>query len=538
MSVGTSTGDASFRGTSSSTRLSFVIIVAITFLVVTTVVLSGTPFGNAFALLLGGVVFALADNLDAVTLDVVFFVGEIAVVVVVEDFALVTRDFAAVAVAAGADARPVFGIVVDDAPVVLRPREIRLLAVSLICLSIIGDFTVLVLARFSRVLAAPLEAGAVLGLDMLRLTPLVVAGFDDEVVVVLVAGEADMGRGFDVAVDNGILADAGDDLTSVVAFVAPLLPVVLLLVVDLAVVGLLLVSCFASPFAVVGFLSDIPLVVLDFCEVAEALAVTFGLVETELSREDTVVFVVAVVAVLAAVVVFVAVLLFAVVVETAALAGPSSCLGRAAGGFFVAADWVALVARAVVVPTAALEGEVGGDFVDAFVVDALVFVVVVEVVFAGRFGVVEVVFVLLELVTTSNANAKAVAAFEASEFFEAILSGAVVDSATSSSFGLSVGNSTISVLFAETLSVVTFSSSVSLLIGISSTSFLFSFSWAGTLLGTKVSLGASSNRSDWAFSLCGCSSMLANTFDTAALFSSVTSTFVSAASSLLNIDSL
>lgn len=541
MSVGTSIGDASFRGTSSSTSLSFVIIVAITFLVVTTVVLSGTPFGKAFALLLGGVVFALADNLDAAILDVVFFVGEIAVVV--EDFALVTRDFVAVA-AAGADARPVFGTVVDDVPpVVLRPRDIRLLAVSLICLSIIGDFTVLLLARFSRVLAAPLEAGAVLGLDMLLLTPLVVAGFGDEVVAVLVAGEADMGRGFDV-VDNGVLVIADDGLASVVVFVAPLLPVVLLLVVDLAVVSLLLATCFVSPFAVVGFLSDMPLVVLGFCEVAEAVAVTFGFVAEELSREDIVVFVVAVVAVLAAVVVFVVVLLFAVgllfavVLETAALADPSSCLGRAAAGFFVATDCVALVPRVLTV-LATLVGEVGVDFVDAaFVVDVLIFVVV-EGVFIRRFVVVEVVFdLVVELVMIPTANAKAVAVFAASESsasiinlldFTAAIDSATASSSSSSSSDLSVGNS------------MAFSLSVSLLIGTPSTSSLFSFSWAGTLLGTKVSVGALSSRSNWviSLSLCSCSSRSpANTLDRATYLSDITSTFVSAASSLLDIDSL
>jgi hypothetical protein len=189
----------------------------------------------------------------------------------------------------------------------------------------------------------------------------------------------------------------------VVFAIAPL--EVLALLAGLAAV--VLPADFASPLVVDFFSAVTP--ALDFDEAAAVAVVVFGFVVPAPKRGETfvndVMVLEATVAAAVVVVVVFAVVILPLVLET--LVVPSSCLGRAAGGFFAAVD-CAVVARTVVLT--AFEGEVGVDFVAVFVAGA-VFVVVVVLFVVGRFAVVEdVAFVFVEHAVVAAVTATAVAA--------------------------------------------------------------------------------------------------------------------------------
>lgn len=343
----------------------------------------GIPFCNTLVSL-KDVRFVALEGVLGVVFDagVDFFVGEIAEAFPLDFPVDNARVFVAVPVAApvavpiDAETRPV--VLGADAP----EREICLLTVSLLCLSINGDLAVVaVIVLLSRGLVVPPEVGAVLGLDA-PLTP--VAG-NFEVDVVLAAEVADAGLGFDVMLD-------ADVLTSVVF-------VVVLVVVGLreALAGFAagLLTDFASPLIVDFFSIGVPLV-FSFDEVV----LVFGLIVPELTRGEELVLVAVVVAALVAIVVVFVMVVLPLMLEIAALVDPSSCLGRVAvlvAGFFVVncvADDVVVVRMVALI---ALEGEVGVDFVAVFVVDAVVAFDVA--VFVGRFAlVVVVVFTFIGLV--------------------------------------------------------------------------------------------------------------------------------------------
>jgi len=287
-------------------------------------------------------------------------------------------------------------------------REICLLTVSLLCLSIDGDFAVIVLPILSRDLDV-LEDGAVRGLVAPVVVPLTLVDscFNGEMDVL-----ADAGLGFAATADCDVFVVVADDvLTSVVFAIAPL-EVLAVALAGLAA-RLVLPVDFASPLVVDFFSAVAP--TLDFDEaVVAAVVVVFGFVVLTVRREEDA-FVVVVdleVTVAAVVVVFAAVILL--VLET--LVVPSSCLGRAAGDFFAAAD-CAVVARMVVLTT--FEGEVG-DFVAVFVVGAAFVVVVVVLFTVRRFAVVEdVAFDFIEHAATAvtAVTVAAVAAAPAICFF-------------------------------------------------------------------------------------------------------------------------
>lgn len=138
LSFGVTTGDRSFFGTSSINVIESI-----------NAFISDTPFCSNFPLSM--VAFPVDEVLETFVTAVDFLVGDAAVVVfVVED----TR-FTVVVVEPLVDRRVVLLVAV----VLVRPMEICLLAVSLTCLSIIGDLLV-----FKRVFIAFATAGAVLGL--------------------------------------------------------------------------------------------------------------------------------------------------------------------------------------------------------------------------------------------------------------------------------------------------------------------------------------------------------------------------------------
>lgn len=335
----------------------------------------GIPFCNTLVSL-KDVRFVALEGVLGVVFDagVDFFVGEIAEAFPV-DFPLDNaRVFVApVAVPIDAETRPV--VLGADAP----EREICLLTVSLLCLSINGDLAVAaVIVLLSRGLVVPPEVGAVLGLDA-PLTP-VAGNFEVDVVLAV----ADVGLGFDVMLD-------ADVLTSVVF-------VIVLVVVGLeeAFTGFAagLLTDFASPLIVDFFSIVVPLLSFD-----EAVLV-FGLIVPELTRGEELVLVAVVVAALVAIVVVFVMVVLPLVLEIAALVDPSSCLGRVAvlvAGFFVVNCVAVDVVVVRMVALIALEGEVGVDFVAVFVVDAIV--VFDVVVFVGRFALVVFTFIGLVMAT-------------------------------------------------------------------------------------------------------------------------------------------
>lgn len=305
---------------------------------------------------------AFGNVIFGVTAD--FFVGEAAVR---GDFPTDVRGFAALGVP---DKRPIV-LGTGDA----LKREICLLAVSLLCLSINGDFAGVVLPLLSRGLSVPAEDGAVFGL----VAP-VDSCFDGEEGEVEVL--ADAGLGFDEKVNSGLLVVVDvvvDVLTSVVFAIAPLEVLAAAAAAFIDDLAAAILSAFASPF-VDFFSADFASPFVDFLStvipVLEAAA-TFGFAarrgETVVIVDDVVVFIVATVV---DVVVLAAVILLLVVLVT--LLAPSGCLKRDTKGFFAAADCVVVVLRAIAPVTFVVD--------DNFVV-GVVFVVVLFV--AGLFVVVE-----------------------------------------------------------------------------------------------------------------------------------------------------
>lgn len=386
------TGDASFRGTSSS-GLSLVAVMTAT-RVVTSPAFSEIPFCNTFgdsavkgALFVPGVEEAVVLG-AAFGVRAGFFIGEMAFPGGLPgDFPSERRDLAAVLPTSGAEGLP--PALDDDSgnvPAALE-REISLLAESLLCLSVNGDLAVIVFPAFSRGLIAPLEAGgAVFGLDDAP-----VAGCFDVVTDVLAVVPADVDLGFDVTLDvvDVLAVVDGNDLTDSVVFA-----VIVLALAGLAAVAVAtLPTCFVSPRFIADFFSA-DVAVLNFDEAL--LILDLVVVPT---RGEILVFVavvvVVVVAILDDVVVLVPVTLPPALEIAAALIDPStSCLGRAAADFLARADCAGddvVVTRAVVVLTA-LEGDVAVAFVAVF--DVVSFVVVV-VVFVGRFVAVVVAFALV-----------------------------------------------------------------------------------------------------------------------------------------------
>lgn len=369
--------------------------------------------------------------LDAVFDVRVFFVGEIAVAFPT-DFPDGVRAFVApvgVELPTDAEARPL--VLGADAP----EREICLLTVSLLCLSINGDLLVSVLTVLSRGLVVPPEVGAVLGLD----EP-IVDGFD--VGVILTAEVADTDRGFGVTLDVDVFAVVVDVLANVVLAVVPVVVVLGVALAGFAVADLL--TDFASPLNVDFFSIDVPLFTFD----KAVVVVVFGLVPALTRGEELAL----------AVAVFVTVVL-PLTLKTAALADPSTnCLGRVAvlvASFFAvdcAGDDVVRMTALI-----ALEGEVG-DFVAVFVVDTVVALAVV-VVFVGRFAlVVVVVFVFVgpTMLATAFVNSTASVAIPLTFSFD--LSIVAVSSNNASTVFC---DSSVSSCFGGILSKIIFSLSLS-----------------------------------------------------------------------------
>lgn len=336
LSVGATTGERSFLGTSSS-----ILLFVVSMIVLLIRILSEIPFCTTFTFPVMDVVLVPAEEVLVGVFEPVsgFLVGDDVKVFVVEvrfTVLLVVFDVEETEV------RVVF--VAVDPPV--RAREICLFAVSLICLSIIGDLA----APVVRGLAVLLETGAVLGLAaaVLAVVALLLdftAGLLAVDVDVAVA-EVDLGLDAAAPVDVRVLVA---DLTSEV-LVAP--AVVAGLLVVLAADGLL--RDFTSPFAV-GFFSVAARFV--FTAAATAVVDDFGFVAVTLVLE--VVFGAAVVFEAAAVVAGFAAAVLAAVLETPDdFFAVSSSLGREVvlvAGFFVAKD-------GFVAAPPAFEGEVGVDF--------------------------------------------------------------------------------------------------------------------------------------------------------------------------------
>lgn len=329
--------------------------------------LSEIPFCNTFCDPVKAVLFA--PGVEEAVLDAAFgvragfFVGDIAFPVLAGDFPSDRRDFADVLPTRGTEGLlPVLDADSDNVPATLE-REISLLAESLLCLSINGDLAVVVLGwRPSRGLAAPLDVGgAVLGL----VDALVIGCLDVADVLAVVPADVDLG-GFDVRLDT---VD-GNDLTA---------PSVVLVVVVLALAGLAATfPVLVSPRFVAGFFS-VDVAALNLEEAALVVLIFDFVVPT---RDEAPVFaVVVVVVVLDDVGVLVLVTLLLVLEIPVALVDAStSCLGRAAIGFFAGTcdgDDIAVVR--VVVEVTIFEGDVG------------VFVAVFVVGFVGRLVVVVVV---------------------------------------------------------------------------------------------------------------------------------------------------
>lgn len=382
------------------------------------------PFCSTFVSQLG-VLFVPAETFDVFGVTLNFFVGEI-VDALAGDFPIDVRVFV---VAVGVpETRPtVLGD--GDTP----EREICLLTVSLLCLSIDGDFTVIVLPIISRDLGET-EVGAVLGLVVPVVVLLMLVGcFDGERDVL-----ADVDLVFDVLTDSVVFVVVDDVLTSVVFAIVPLEVFAATVLTGLAA------AVFPADFAsllVADFFSTVA-PALDFDDAAAA-TVVFGFVKLALRRGET--FVVledaaTVVVDVVVVVVFAAVVLL-LVLETVALLVPSSCLGRAAEDFFAVVDCV-VVARTVVLT---FEGEVGEDFIAgiAFVVVVLLFVV-------GRFAVVEdVAFVFVAHAVTAAVVAVAAATaaaapvicfFNLSAFATSFSGGASTICCTSISFSVRISS--------------------------------------------------------------------------------------------------
>lgn len=418
------TGDASFSGTSSSGL----------FVAVMTASSLEIPFCNTLASLDIRFVTVVEVVFD-VDFDVrVFFVGEIAEAFAGDDFPTDVRVFAMpVVVPIGTEERAL--VLGADAP----EREICLLTVSLLCLSINGDFPVAVIVLFSRGLVMPPEVGAVLG----RAAPLTPVVDCFNVDVGLVVEVADMGLGFDVTLDVDVFVVV-DGLISVFAVV--LVVVLTVVLVGFVVAGLL--ANFVSPLTVDFFSIDVGVLTFDKVVV---VVVVFGLVVAD--RGEALVLV-AVVIFLGITVVFVMVL--PVVLETVVLVDPSNCLGRVAvlvAGFFKV-DCDAgndVVVRIVVL--IALEGEVG-DFV-------AVFVVVFVVLFVGRFALVVVAVFAFELAMTTAAVVAMMAASTdtcATSVTSFDLSIVVISSRTSTIFCNSI-SSCFGGIFSEIISSFNTSSS-------------------------------------------------------------------------------
>ncbi|KYN40457.1 hypothetical protein ALC56_05402 [Trachymyrmex septentrionalis] len=465
------TGDASFSGTSSSGL--FVAVMTASSLVI--------PFCNTLASLDNRFVTVVEVVLD-VDFDVrVFFVGEVAEAFP-DDFPVDVRVFAMpVAVPIGTEERAL--VLGTDAP----EREICLLTVSLLCLSINGDFPVAVIVLLSRGLVVPPEVGAVLGRDA-PLTP-VVGCFNVD--ADLVAKVADMGLGFDVTLDVDVFV-AVDVLTSVFAVV---LVVVVLTVVLAGFVVAGLLANFVSPLTVDFFSIDAG--VLTFNEVV-VVVVVFGLVA---DRGEALVLVAVVL--LGSTVVFVVVVL-PLALETVVLVDPSNCLGRVAvlvAVFFKVncdAGKDVVVVRMVVL--IALEGEVG-DFVAAFVV------VFVTVVFVGRFALVVVVVFAFELAMTTAAAVATTAASTdtcaTSVSFD--LSIVAISSRTSTVFCNSTISSCFGGIFSEVIS--SFNTSSSTLADTNSAAFS---SICSCLIDSLVSIVIGTDSSNIWFSCCSSSSIKLN----------------------------
>ena len=442
--------------------------------VISTTRLSGIPFCTTFgdsikgALFVPGVEEAVFDAALGVR-EEGFFIGEIAFSDDLPgDFPSNRRDFAAVLPTR--DAGALLPVLDDDVATALE-REICLLTVSLLCLSINGDLAVVkAFAEFSRGLIAPPEVGgAVLGLDDVE----PVVDCFDVVTDVLVVVPADVDLGFDVTLDvvDVFAVVNGDDLTSNV--------------VVLAVVVFVLAGLAAATLFIVDFFSVDVVAVLSFDE--EATVVLLVVLDFVVAtRGEMLVFIVVAVVVVVAVLLDDVVVLMPATLPTLELAvtlvEPSvSCLGRAATDFFAMADCAGddvVVTREVIVPIA-LEGDVGVIFVAVFVVDVAV-TFVVDVVFVGRFVAVVVAFALTVLATAaftivSSSAVPVICSFDSSVF--ATSSG---DAAFAVSRGLvSSGDAA----FAVSRGLV----SSSLLVGISSDA-ICCFSHTSRICATAISI--------------------------------------------------
>lgn len=307
LSVCATTGDKSFLGTSSSFLL-FVVIIVVAVLVIST--LSAVPFCITFTLVVDeDLVVVAPDECPDATFDVTFFTGECAAVVLVDfwldkRFVVEVMVLALRIVVADIEERVV---VLDIGELVVRAIEICLLAVSLICLSIIGDF-----AREVRVFAVLLLV--VVALDFVAFNELLAAFVPADLAGDLAAVIAEVGLDLPV-VDNAVVVVAVVVLDDVRE------PVVVLLVLVLAAVDVDVIVDLVAAFVTVVLLRDLtsPLRIDFFSTVlvvvllAEADA-GFDFVRALLGRAAVFVVDVAVVDVLLADTVFVA-LDFAVLVE-------------------------------------------------------------------------------------------------------------------------------------------------------------------------------------------------------------------------------